>query len=133
MPPHLNAMKARLGRLVDYHAPRLGIARDNVDARIVNRMPWPHHCCSGLATSTGRTVPAGYIELSRPSIEKHWVFPDWLDDGVVHELMHLTVNEGSRNGRRVVHGPVFRKKIVAYGYHPTVWGWNHSRRVLALE
>ena len=138
MTPHLTAIKARVRKLAEYHKPRLGV---KAEIYVVDALPRDASGCCGCAFTTtlffredGKWILyKPHIRLKRSCIEKRWDNPGWLDDLVVHELMHFTVDEGRKGRRRVVHGPLFRKKMMEYGYHPDANGWDPERRVPALE
>ncbi len=125
-PPHLNLIRARVGALVNYHSPLIGVPTirgARVRWEVVPVLAWPNHWCAGVAWGKTR------VEFSRKVITRKWPNMDWLDDLVVHELMHLKIDEP----RGVMHGPAYKKAMVEYGYHPIAMGWRPDRRIPALE
>jgi hypothetical protein len=137
--PHLNAIKARVGKIISYHAPRLNV---HVDWYVVKKMPADARDAAACAyvkplffKEKGKwKFYKPHIRILRSSIDNHWDNPGWLDDLLVHELIHFTVEEGTRRGgNRIVHGPLFRQKMKEYGYHPDLLGVPAGKRVPSLE
>ena len=128
--PHLNTIRARVKRLTDYHATRIGAqqgCRMHFTCKVLDRLPFPHHRSDGVATSIF-VRGHGLIELRRGFFEERWETPNWQDDLVVHEMMHLAVDWHEK------HGPAYKKAMVQYGYHPVAIGvYRPDRRILALE
>jgi len=61
------------------------------------------------------------ILFHREKLEAHLDNPQWIEDLVVHELMHFKVPRHVDGGKS--HGRKYRRAMVAYGFHPQALGW----------
>ena len=137
--PHLNAIKARVKKIADYHRAKLGLT---TEIYVVERFPaGDGKGAIGLAYTHAHFFKESgkwkhyrpHIRLLRSAIEKHWDNPGYLDDLIVHELMHFKAGITYKNGRCVAHNAGFRQALKDYGYHPDQFGWNPARKVPALD
>jgi hypothetical protein len=83
----------------------------------------------GLSTHTlasdGQGLPYHLISISR-GYDSTEVTPEILDGVMYHECLHAVIPPVVRNGRRIVHGPEFRKRERAYA-HFEVWrNWHRD-------
>jgi hypothetical protein len=86
-----------------------------------------------------RTIRTGvYLHDARlirihPSLDRREVPEFYLGAVVFHEMLHQVVPVAEVDGRRVVHGPEFRRRERAYPYHAWARAWEQANFRLLLE
>jgi len=86
-----------------------------------------------------RTIKTGvYVQDSRtirihPALDRAEVPEPYVAAVVFHEMLHQVVPALERNGRRVVHGPEFRRRERAYPDHQLAKRWEEEHLSLLLS
>lgn len=90
----------------------------------------------GLSTHTmaqdGEGRPYHLITISR-GYDNPEVTPEILDGVMYHECLHIAIPPEHRNGRRIVHGPDFRKREREYEHFETWRKWHRDGLPAALK
>jgi len=86
-----------------------------------------------------RTIKTGvYVQDARlirihPALDRVEVPEAYVAAVVFHEMLHQVVPAVVRNGRRIVHGPEFRRRERAYPHHEWARRWEEAHLHLLLS
>jgi len=138
-------MRARNRRRLERMAPQgshhdlnLSFARVNAryfEGRLQATVTWSARL-GGLSTHTmaqdGEGKPYHLITISR-GYDNPEVTPQILDGVMYHECLHIAIPPEHRNGRRIVHGPDFRRREREYEHYEVWRVWHRDGLPLALR
>jgi hypothetical protein len=109
--------------------------RDWFDNALASYVRWGDYA-SLTSYQTSRTAPGGsrYNLITIAGTYDHHSVPRFAIEGVMyHEMLHIAVPPVLVNGRRVVHGPAFKRAEKRFAHYREWFAWqsSHMRRLSA--
>ena len=99
--------------------------------------PSPRRFTSSRSGARSSGEPGVYVQDARlirihPALDRREVPELYVAAVVYHEMLHQVVPAVERNGRRLVHGPEFRRRERAYPDHEASKRWEEENLQLLL-
>jgi hypothetical protein len=126
------------GRVHDLRAIFERLNAQHFEGKVEARIGWGPDRGRGRRRGRRRTIKTGvYVQDARlirihPALDRPEVPELYVAAVVFHEMLHQVVPAQERGGRRVVHGPEFRRRERSYPHFAAAKQWEEANLSLLL-